>query len=117
MGVKSMMTFKEYKNEHEKIEIEVLLDDTAHWNCSIDESITKLQEIKKKFKGQIVEMELDTIRGRYGDRDYASIGFFTRREENDEEFDKRMQFDYKWYVKEEENNLKIYDKMKKKLEE
>lgn len=110
-----MKTLAKFKKEYEKKEIRVYVQGVTHWCSTIDETIKKLREIKKRYKNQIVEIELEGEYG-YHNSDYPSISFYVRRKETKKEFDERMQKAYKWYIRNEEYNFKIYHKVKKELE-
>ena len=109
--------FVPFKKKYKRKDIRILLEEITYWDYFIDESIVKLREIKKKFKTKgKIKIELKTNPGLYGDNDSASIHIYAWCKEPKEEFDKRMEEDYKWYVKQEENDIEIYKKMKKKYE-
>lgn len=110
-----MKTLTEFKRKYKKEEVRVCVKSMEYWCFTIDEAIKELRKIKKQYKGQIVKMELESEYG-YRDDNYPSIGFYIRRKETEKEFDKRVQQAYDWYVRNEEHDLKIYQKMKKKLE-
>ena len=109
-----MQSLAQFKKNHKKREFRVRADSATYWCYSIDDSIKKLREIKKQHKGHTVEMELEEEHGYDGGG--PSLNFYVWRKENQKEFDKRMQQEYDWYVHNEERELEIYQKMKKKLE-
>jgi DNA repair exonuclease SbcCD ATPase subunit len=114
-----MKTLSEFKKDYEKKVIKKYLGNSLRYKLtkSLDEAIVALRELRNEFDGEYDNLKI-IIDGEPEGWDSCSVcvDLIGERLETAEEFNKRVELEYRRYQNEWDRERKHYEYLKKKFE-